>query len=258
MASTKTALTSGVRRAALVTGSQRGIGRAIAIELARAGMDVCVNCASESSIAPAHELAAELEGSFGIRAIACSADVSSASDARFLVDAAHEAFGRLDVLVNNAGITRDGLIARMSEEDFDSVLAVNLKGVFNCSKAAAKIMMKQRSGRIISLSSVSGVCGNAGQVNYAASKAGVIGLTKALAKELAPRNITVNAVAPGFIETDMTAGLSEAQRAAALERIALGRLGKPSDVACVCAFLASDAASYITGQVVRVDGGLTL
>ena len=232
------------RKSAVVTGSSRGIGRAVAEELARAGFDVCVNCSSE--------------GGHGVRAIAVAANVAEAAEAEALVAAAHEAFGRVDVLVNNAGITRDGLIARMKEEDFDAVIDVNLKGTFNCCKAAAQRMMKQRYGRIVNLSSVVGVAGNAGQANYAASKAGVIGLTKSLARELAARNITCNAVAPGFIETDMTDALSEKQREAIVSRIASKRLGAPEDVAALVRFLASEEAGYITGQVVCIDGGMSL
>ena len=222
------------RRSAVVTGSNRGIGRAVAEELARAGFDVCVNCSSERGLDEARAFAAAL------------------------VDAAHEAFGRVDVLVNNAGITRDGLLARMKEEDFDAVIDVNLKGTFNCCKAAAQRMMKQRYGRIVNLSSVVGVAGNAGQANYAASKAGVIGLTKSIARELAARNVTANAVAPGFIATDMTDALSEKQREAILGRIASKRLGEPEDVAKLVRFLASEEAGYITGQVICIDGGMSL
>ena len=186
-----------------------------------------------------------------MKSLALVANVASAEEAQTLVESAHTAFGRLDVLVNNAGITRDGLVARMKEEDFDAVIDVNLKGTFNCCKAATKIMMKQRSGRIVNMSSVVGVSGNAGQANYAASKAGVIGVTKSLSRELAPRNVTVNAVAPGFIETDM-------QREAISSRIACGRLGQPEDVANLVKFLASDEAGYITGQVICIDGGMAL
>ena len=230
------------KRAALVTGSNRGIGRAVAERLARDGFDVCVNCSSEASLPSAQELADQLEREYGVRAVAVAANVADPAAASALVDAAMEAFGRLDVLVNNAGITRDGLLARMKDEDFDAVLDVNLKGTFNCCRAAAQRMMKQRYGRIVNMSSVVGVAGNAGQANYAASKAGVIGLTKAVAKELAGRNITANAVAPGFIETDMTDALSDKQRAAITERIASKRLGAPEDVAALVSFLASEEA----------------
>ena len=246
------------KRAALVTGSNRGIGRAVAERLARDGFDVCVNCSSEASLPSAQELADQLEREYGVRAVAVAANVADPAAASALVDAAMEAFGRLDVLVNNAGITRDGLLARMKDEDFDAVLDVNLKGTFNCCRAAAQRMMKQRYGRIVNMSSVVGVAGNAGQANYAGSKAGVIGLTKAVAKELAGRNITANAVAPGFIETDMTDALSDKQRTAITERIASKRLGAPEDVAALVSFLASEEAGYVTGQVVCVDGGMSL
>ena len=250
--------TETTRRAALVTGSSRGIGRAVAQELARAGYDVCVNCSSEQGLPAARELADALAADCGVRTLAVAANVADAQEAATLVDAACQEFGRVDVLVNNAGITRDGLIARMKEEDFDAVVGVNLKGTFNCCKAVAQRMMKQRFGRIVNMSSVVGVAGNAGQANYAASKAGVIGLTKSLARELASRNVTANAVAPGFITTDMTAALSDKQREAMTERIAARRLGAPEDVAALVLFLASDEAGYITGQVICVDGGMSL
>ena len=250
--------TETTRRAALVTGSSRGIGRAVAQELARAGYAVCVNCSSEQGLPAARELADALAADCGVRTLAVAANVADAQEAATLVDAACQEFGRVDVLVNNAGITRDGLIARMKEEDFDAVVGVNLKGTFNCCKAVAQRMMKQRFGRIVNMSSVVGVAGNAGQANYAASKAGVIGLTKSLARELASRNVTANAVAPGFITTDMTAALSDKQREAMTERIAARRLGAPEDVAALVRFLASDEAGYITGQVICVDGGMSL
>lgn len=246
------------RRAAVVTGSTRGIGREIARELAAAGMNVVVNSSSEKSLPAAEALAAEIAGQFGVEAVAVAANVADEAEANALIAAATDAFGRVDVLVNNAGITRDGLAARMGDEDFDAVIDINLKGTFHCCRAAAKVMMKQRWGRIINMSSVVGVYGNAGQVNYAASKAGVIGMTKTLAKELARRNITANAVAPGFIATDMTDALSEAQREAIVGRIGSGRLGEPADIAHLVRFLASDEASYITGQVICVDGGMSL
>ncbi len=244
--------------AAIVTGSSRGIGAAIAAALAAQGMNVVLNGSSERSLAAAEEQARALADRFGVEALAVAANVADPDEAAALAAAALEAFGRVDVLVNNAGITRDGLAMRMAAEDFDAVVDVNLKGAFNCAKAVLRPMTKQRHGRIINLSSVSGVYGNPGQVNYAASKAGVIGLTKALAKEVARKGVTVNAIAPGFIATDMTAALSEEQRAHALERIASGRLGEPEDVAALAAFLASEDAAYITGQVICVDGGLTL
>ena len=253
-----TNVTETPRRSAVVTGSSRGIGRAVAEELAHAGFDVCVNCSSERGLSGVQQLADQLAAEHGVRAIAVAANVADAAEAEALVAAAHEAFGRVDVLVNNAGITRDGLIARMKEKDFDAVIDVNLKGTFNCCKAAAQRMMKQRYGRIVNLSSVVGVAGNAGQANYAASKAGVIGLTKSLARELAARNVTANAVAPGFIATDMTDALSEKQREAILGRIAAKRLGAPEDVAALVRFLASEEAGYITGQVVCIDGGMSL
>lgn len=246
------------RRAAVVTGSTRGIGREIARELAAAGMNVVVNSSSEKSLPAAEALAAEIAGRFGVEAVAVAANVADEAEANALIAAATDAFGRVDVLVNNAGITRDGLAARMGDEDFDAVIDINLKGTFHCCRAAAKVMMKQRWGRIVNLSSVVGVYGNAGQVNYAASKAGVIGMTKTLAKELARRNITANAVAPGFIATDMTDALSEAQKEAIVGRIGSGRLGEPADIAHLVRFLASDEASYITGQVICVDGGMSL
>ena len=246
------------RRAAVVTGSTRGIGREIARELAAAGMNVVVNSSSEKSLSAAEALAVEIAGQFGVEAVAVAANVADEAEANALIAAATDAFGRVDVLVNNAGITRDGLAARMGDEDFDAVIDINLKGTFHCCRAAAKVMMKQRWGRIINMSSVVGVYGNAGQVNYAASKAGVIGMTKTLAKELARRNITANAVAPGFIATDMTDALSEAQKEAIVGRIGSGRLGEPADIAHLVRFLASDEASYITGQVICVDGGMSL
>ena len=246
------------RRAAVVTGSTRGIGREIARELAAAGMNVVVNSSSEKSLPAAEALAAEIADQFGVEAVAVAANVADEAEANALIAAATDAFGRVDVLVNNAGITRDGLAARMSDADFDAVIDINLKGTFHCCRAAAKVMMKQRWGRIVNLSSVVGVYGNAGQVNYAASKAGVIGMTKTLAKELARRNITANAVAPGFIATDMTDALSDSQKEAIVGRIGSGRLGEPADIAHLVRFLASDEASYITGQVICVDGGMSL
>ena len=247
-----------IQRAAIVTGSSRGIGHAIAEALAKSGFNVCLNCSSEHSLPALSEAAEQLSAQYGVQAIAQVANVASADEAKALVDAAAEAFGRVDVLVNNAGITRDGLIARMKEEDFDAVIDVNLKGAFNCCKAVAPRMMKQRYGRIISLSSVVAVYGNAGQANYAASKGGIIGLTKSIACELAPRNVTANAVAPGFIDTDMTGALSDKQRESLIEHIGSKRLGKPEDVAALVNFLASEEAGYITGQVICVDGGLSI
>lgn len=247
-----------MRRSALVTGSSRGIGLAVATELASAGYDVCLNCSSASGLEALQQHADALAAEFGVRTVAVAANVGVADEAAALVKAAHEAFGRLDVLVNNAGITHDGLLVRMKEEDFDSVIDVNLKGTFLTCKAAGQIMMKQRYGRIVNMSSVSGVGGNAGQANYAASKAGVIGLTKTVARELAARGVTANAVAPGFITTDMTDALSEKQHEAIGAQIPAKRFGTPEDVAHLVRFLASEQAGYITGQVICIDGGLAL
>ncbi|MCG7407539.1 3-oxoacyl-[acyl-carrier-protein] reductase [Paenibacillus sp. ACRRX] len=240
-------------KVALVTGASRGIGRAIAISLAAAGADVVVNYAG--STAAASETVASIEA-MGRRAIAVQANVGKAEEAEQLVKTTLEQFGRVDILVNNAGITRDNLIMRMKEEEFDQVIETNLKGVFNCLKAVTRPMMKQRSGRIINISSVVGVLGNAGQANYVAAKAGVIGLTKASARELASRGITVNCVAPGFIETEMTDVLSEDMKAQLLAGIPLARLGQPEDIAKAVLFLASEDAQYMTGQTLHVDGGM--
>lgn len=246
-------MSESIRRAAIVTGGSRGIGRAVCLALAAQGLDIVVNYAG--SAAAAAETAALCEEK-GVKAITVQADVSTAEGTDALFEAAMAAFGRVDVLVNNAGITRDGLILRMTEEDFDQVISTNLKGAFLCAKKAARIMMKQRYGRIISISSVVGVHGNAGQANYAASKAGLIGMTKSLAKELGSRHITANAVAPGFIDTDMTRVLPEAAKTALLGQIPLGALGQPEDIGNAVAFLASEQAGYITGQVLGVDGGM--
>lgn len=242
-------------KTAIVTGGSRGLGRAICLELARGGANVALCCAGNE--AAARETVRAVE-ELGAKALAVRCDVSDAARVDELVKAALEAFGRIDILVNNAGITRDNLLMRMSEADFDAVINANLKGTFLCMKAVSRLMLKQRYGRIVNLSSVVGLRGNAGQVNYAASKAGVVGMTKSLAKELASRGVTVNAVAPGFIETDMTAALPEAARAAAQESIPMNRLGAPEDVARAVAFLASDDAAYITGQVLAVDGGMAM
>ncbi|MGI6105719.1 MAG: 3-oxoacyl-[acyl-carrier-protein] reductase [Raoultibacter sp.] len=247
-----------IRRAAVVTGASRGIGRAVATELARNGFNLCINYSSERSAQDAEALVKELIEVFKIDAFALQADVSQSKEAQTLIDGAKERFGRVDVLVNNAGITRDGLLARMKEEDFDDVISINLKGTFNCCKYVTPYMMKQRYGRIVNLGSVVGLAGNPGQVNYAASKAGVVGLSKSLAKEIAARNITVNVVAPGFIETNMTQALDDKQQSAIKDRIASKRLGTPQDVANLVAFLANEQSGYITGQVIGVDGGLTL
>ncbi|HTE18963.1 MAG TPA: 3-oxoacyl-[acyl-carrier-protein] reductase [Armatimonadota bacterium] len=240
-------------KVALVTGGGRGIGRGVALALARAGADVVVGVSRD--VAAAEAVAEEVRG-LGRRALARQADVSNGEQAEELVAAAVSELGRIDILVNNAGITRDGLLMRMPEADWDAVLDVNLKGTFHCTKAALKRMVRQRSGRIVNVTSVMGVTGNAGQANYAASKAGIIGLTKSTAKEVGSRGITCNAVAPGWIRTAMTEGLPEEVAGQVLKQIPLGRLGEPKDVAGLVVFLCSDSASYITGQVVVVDGGL--
>ncbi|MEW6771482.1 MAG: 3-oxoacyl-[acyl-carrier-protein] reductase [Bacillota bacterium] len=242
-------------RIAVITGASRGIGRAVAEALARAGAGVVLNYASRAEDALA--VAAGIRDCGG-RAEVFQADVSRPDQAAALVDFAVSAFGRLDILVNNAGITRDSLLLRMKDEDWDAVIGVNLKGAFNCARAAARIMMKARWGRIINISSIVGLVGNAGQANYAAAKAGLVGFTKAVARELGSRNVTVNAVAPGYIRTEMTAGLPEAVKKQLQERIVLGRLGEPEEVANLVVFLASDLAGYITGQVIVIDGGMAL
>ena len=242
-------------KTAVVTGGSRGIGRAVCVQLARQGCNVVVNyCHGEASAAETVALCSAA----GANAVAVQADVSTAEGCKKLFEEAVNAFGRVDILVNNAGVTRDNLILRLSEEDFDTVLNANLKGAFLCCKEAARRMVRQRYGRIVNLSSVVALRGNAGQTNYAASKAGVIGMTKSLAKELAGRNITVNAVAPGFIDTDMTAALTETAKNAALGAIPMGRMGTPENVAKAVAFLAGEDAGYITGQVFGVNGGLVI
>ncbi|MGU8480668.1 3-oxoacyl-[acyl-carrier-protein] reductase [Clostridium perfringens] len=242
-------------KVAIVTGGTRGIGRAIALKLADHGANIVINY--RNSDKEAEELKAILEGK-GVKVLTVKCDISNFEDSKNLMDKCKEVFGKIDILVNNAGITKDTLIMRMKEEDFDNVIDVNLKGTFNCAKHASAIMLKQRFGKIINMTSVVGIVGNAGQVNYAASKAGVIGLTKSLAKELGSRGITVNAVAPGFINTDMTASLSEKVKEEASKNIPLKRLGDPEDVANLVGFLASDASNYITGQVINVDGGMIM
>ena len=246
------------RRAALVTGSSRGIGLAVAEQLAAAGFNVVLNCSSEAGLSALREQAGRIAGEHGVQVVAIAASVADEAEANALVEQAHEAFGRLDAVVNNAGITRDGLMVRMKDDDFDRVIDVNLKGTFHICRAAGKIMMKQRYGRIVNMSSISGVGGNAGQANYAASKAGVIGLTKTIARELAARGVTANAVAPGFISTDMTDALFEKQREAIGEQIPMKRFGTVDDVAHLVGFLASEESGYITGQVICIDGGLAL
>ena len=240
---------------ALVTGGSRGIGRAIELRLAEEGAKVAINYAGNQTAA--EEVKAIIE-QHGGTAMIVQTDVSDSTAAAEMVARVHEELGGLDILVNNAGITRDTLLVRMKDEDFDAVINTNLKGIYACTKAAAKFMTKQRSGRILNLSSVVGEIGNIGQTNYAAAKAGVIGFSKAAAKEFAARHVTVNVVAPGFIDTDMTAVLKDSIREKLIEGIPLGALGKPEHVADAVLFLVSDAASYITGQVLNVDGGMVM
>jgi 3-oxoacyl-[acyl-carrier protein] reductase len=243
-------------RVAMITGGAGGLGLALADKLAALGADVVVNDIPQAE--EAAERVAEMVRKHGRKALVALGSVTSADDVGKTVDAALEEFGKIDILINNAGITRDGLLIRMSEQDWDMVLEINLKGSFLCTKAVARPMMKARYGRIVNIASVAGVMGNAGQANYSASKGGLIALTKTTAKELASRSITCNAVAPGFIETRMTEVLDEQVRAQWLQNIPLGRPGTPEDVADVVAFLASDAAAYVTGQVLNIDGGLIM
>lgn len=240
---------------ALVTGASRGIGREIALELARQGANVAVNYAGSEQMA--NEVVDEIK-SLGRKAFAIQANVADGDAVSNMMKEVVDRFGSIDILVNNAGITRDNLLMRMKEEDWDAVIDTNLKGVFLCTKAVTRLMMKQRNGRIINISSIVGVGGNAGQANYVAAKAGVIGLTKTTAKELASRGITVNAVAPGFITTDMTDKLNEDVQAEMLKQIPLARLGEPQDIAKVVVFLASEDSRYMTGQTLHVDGGMIM
>jgi len=238
---------------AIVTGSARGIGKAIATRLAKDGYNIVIvdACPIENSQETADEIA-----KIGVTTKAVRCDVTDSAQVLELVEEVKSEMGSVDVLVNNAGITRDGLLVRMKEEDFDAVIAVNLKGTYNFTRAVAPIMMKQRSGRIVSISSIVGLQGNAGQVNYSASKAGVIGITKSVARELAPRGVTVNAIAPGYVETPMTAVLPDKVKEAMLGAIPAGRYGQPEDIANAVSFLCSEDSAYITGQVLSVDGGM--
>lgn len=242
-------------KTAVITGASRGIGRAIALELAEQGANVVVNYSG--SEAKAHEVVEEIKG-IGGNAIAVRANVASMDDVQAMIKECISEFGTIDILVNNAGITRDNLLMRMKEDEWDDVININLKGVFNATKAVTRQMMKQRSGRIINIASIVGVSGNPGQANYVAAKAGVIGLTKTTAKELASRHITVNAIAPGFITTDMTDKLTEEVKTEMLKIIPLARFGEAKDISAVVSFLASENSSYITGQTIHVDGGMVM
>lgn len=240
-------------RVAIVTGASRGIGRAAAIALAEAGANVVINYAGSEAAAKETEVLCQAHGA---KTLLIQADVAKSKDCQRIVDETIAAFGKVDILVNNAGVTRDNLLMCMTDEEFDQVIATNLRGTYAMMKAVSRPMMKSRYGRIINMASVVGLMGNAGQVNYAASKAGVIGMTKSFAKEIAARGVTVNAVAPGFIATDMTAAMTDAAREAVAGSIPMKRMGRPEDVAAVVRFLASEGAGYVTGQTLAVDGGL--
>ncbi|TCO79005.1 3-oxoacyl-[acyl-carrier-protein] reductase [Marinisporobacter balticus] len=242
-------------KTAIVTGGSRGIGKAIALKLADLGANVVVNYTSSPQKA---EEVVKMIKDMGRDAIALKADVSNSEQVQEFIKGIEKQFGSIDILVNNAGITRDGLLMKMKEEDWDQVMAINLKGTYNCTKAVTRKMMKQRSGKIVNVASVVGVTGNGGQANYAASKAGIIGFTKSIAKELGSRGINVNAIAPGFIQTDMTDILSDEVKKGIMEQIPMKELGMPEDVANVVAFLCSDKARYVTGQVIHIDGGMAM
>ncbi len=241
-------------KVALVTGGARGIGKEIALRFAREGADIAI---CDVNLEETEKIAKEIQKT-GKQCLAFKTDVTDSKDVQVTIDKILDKLGKLDILINNAGITRDSLVLRMSEEDWDRVIAVNLKGCFVCTRAAAKVMLKQRFGKIVNLASIIGIMGNTGQANYAASKAGIIGLTKSVAKELASRGVSVNAIAPGFIKTEMTAKLSEDVQKRMLSGIPLGRFGESKDVADLALFLSSESSSYITGQVIQIDGGMLM